>query len=241
MIKNRSASIFLSLVIPVYNEQKRISRGLNTALEYLMKQPLRWELIIVDDGSEDETHRIVQERIRGMQGTKVVQHKRNLGKGAAIRSGMLVAKGKYVVFSDIDFSTPITELPKLLKTLKKNEVAIGVRRHPQSKVKKHQPLIRESLGQVFTKLTNWLVTPGIYDVTCGFKGFRSSAARKIFSHTKIDRWAFDAEVLYLARQFGFKIAQVPVVWSDNSNTKVNMARDGWQAFWDLLKLKGRSL
>jgi len=234
--------LYLSLVIPCFNEDKRIKLGLQRAVDYLKQQKYTWEIILVDDGSTDQTYKLASKIIRetertGIKRIRMIQHEKNLGKGATVKTGILTSQGKYVVFSDIDLSTPISELPKLLRSLRDSQVAIGVRRHPESRVIKHQPILRELLGQVFTKLTNWLVVPGIYDVTCGFKGFQSIAAKKIFSQVKIARWAFDAEVLYLARKNKFKIAQVPIIWSDNHATKVNMFCDGWRAFWDLVRIK----
>lgn len=228
--------VFLSLVIPVFNEEKRIKKGITHAIIYLSKQSYTWEIIIIDDGSKDKTLKLAKSLLKNYRHS-IFTHPKNQGKGAAIRDGMLLAKGNYLVFSDIDFSTPITELPKLIHTLKNCDVAIGVRRHPKSQVLVHQPKLRELLGQVFTLLTNVIATPGIYDVTCGFKGFQKSAAKKIFSAGKINAWAFDAENLFLARKYGFKIVQVPVVWADNSATKVKMMKDGVMAFADLTKIR----
>ncbi len=230
----------LSLVIPCFNEEKRLEKGLTYALTYLKSQPYEWELVCVDDGSTDRTGHLI--RLASQNNPiKLLTHKVNQGKGAAIRDGMMAAKGKYVLFSDIDFSTPLTELPRFLSLLKDHDIVIGVRRHPQSRIKKHQPLHRESLGQVFTKLTNLLVAPGIYDFTCGFKGFRKSVGQHLFSLMKTDRWVFDAEVLFLAQKFEFKIAQVPVVWADNSATKVHLVHDSMEALVDLLRIRWRNL
>lgn len=230
----------VSLIIPCFNEEKRLEKGLAQALAYLEKQPYVWELILVNDGSTDKTSILLKKASQNSP-IKIVTHKENLGKGAAIRDGMLAARGKYVLFSDIDFSTPISELPRFLILLKKYDVAIGVRRHPQSQIKKHQPLYRESLGQVFTKLTNLLAVPGIYDFTCGFKGFRNHVGKHLFTFMKTERWAYDAEVLFLADKFGYQIAQVPVVWADNSSTKVHLVQDGMQALVDLMLIRWRDI
>lgn len=227
---------YLSLIIPCFNEEKRLPEGLEKAIAYLRKQPYLGEIIIVDDGSTDDTYHIAQELLRNYP-HQLIQHKINQGKGAAIRTGVLSSKGKYLVFCDIDMSTPISEISELLTALKSHEVAIGVRRHKNSHVLKHQPWLRENMGQVFTKLTNLLVTPGIVDVTCGFKGFQREAALKLFKSAKIDRWAFDAEILYLARKSGYTIAQIPVAWSDNSSSKVKIIHDAFQSAIDILRIR----
>ncbi len=228
--------IYLSLILPVFNEQKRIDKGLKTIIGYLKSQKYFWEIVLVDDGSTDQTAKVAKKLLKNVP-HQILQHKINHGKGAAVKTGMLQAAGKYIVFTDIDLSTPITELPKLLTALKNYTVAIGVRRHPQSLVLKHQPKLREALGQVFTKLTNWLVTPGIYDVTCGFKGFRREVAQKLFTKSQISGWAFDAEILFLARKMNLSITQIPVVWRNDPATRVKLLRDGLVALRDLLKIR----
>lgn len=226
----------VSLVIPCYNEEQRIVKGIKQLTTYLKQQSYRWEIILVDDGSSDNTYTLARKLLQKTP-HQLLRHLQNRGKGAAIRTGIISAKGKYLIFTDIDMSTPITQLPKLLTSLKTHEVVIGVRRHPQSHVLVHQPKVRESLGHLFTKLTNLLVMPGIYDFTCGFKGFQKAAARQLFTRMKTQRWAFDAEILFLARKYGFKIAQIPVVWRDEPATKVNLWPDGLWALIDLLKIR----
>lgn len=232
-----SREIALSLVIPVYNEEKRIEEGLKKALRYLPRVSYTTEIVLVDDGSTDETLILANQLLNGFKNFQIIKQGQNLGKGAAIRRGVLNANGKYIVFSDIDFSTPITELPKLLDALKISDVAIGVRRHPNSNVTKHQPRVREFLGHIFTLMTNKLATPGIYDVTCGFKGYKKEAAKLLFSKARIAAWAFDAEILFLARKYKLKITQIPVTWADTKGTKVHMLGDGVRAFGDLVKIR----
>ena len=232
----KNITCFLSLVIPVFNEEKRVVAGLTSAVSYLKQKPYTWEIIVVDDGSTDATVAVAKKMLRGVP-HELIQLNNNEGKGAAIKSGVLSACGKCILFSDIDFSTPLTELPAFFEALKKTDVAIGVRRHPRSEVIKHQPRLREFLGHIFTKLTNLIATPGIYDATCGFKMFSQDAAYTLFSHSRIKRWAFDAEILFLARKYNYTITQVPVVWSDNAATKVHVLRDGARAFIDLIYMR----
>lgn len=229
--------IYLSVVIPVYNETGRITKGLNYALNFLKKQKYAWEIIIVNDGSTDATPKLAEKIFKKQKNCLLLNHEQNLGKGAAIRTGILSARGIYILFSDIDFSTPLSELPKFFKALKDHELAIGVRRHPQAQVSIHQSKLREFLGQCFTRMVNWMVTPDIYDATCGFKAYQSQTGKKLYKTMRVDRWAFDAEVLFLAKKYEFKIAQIPVAWANNPATKVNMLRDGSYAFWDLIKIR----
>lgn len=230
-------NIYLSVVIPVFNESNRIDKGLQEIIKFLKSQSYQSEIILVDDGSTDDTYTKAQSFLKRVANFNIIRHQTNQGKGAAIKSGILKASGEYILFTDIDLSTPIAEIEKLLVGLENHDLAIGVRRHPQAKVIQHQSFFRESLGHIFTKLTNVLVAPGIFDATCGFKAFRKSAARKIFNTSKLTGWAFDAEVLFLARKFGYSISQMPIVWANDEGTKVHILKDGTQAFIDLLKIR----
>lgn len=229
-------SMYLSLVIPVFNEEKRLPKNLPQIIKYLKKQNYSWEIIVINDGSIDRTEDIAKKLLKNIA-HQLVGYADNKGKGAAVKTGILLAKGKYIVFTDIDLSTPISELPKILQALKTHEIAIGVRRHPQSQVIRHQPFLREFLGQIFTKLTNYLVAPGIYDVTCGFKGFQKEAAYRLFRKSTIEGWAFDAEIIFLARKNKYRIAQIPVTWRNDPATRVKMLHDGLQSFFDLIKIR----
>lgn len=227
----------VTLIIPLYNESERIEEGLKKALRYLPRTSYRTELILVDDGSKDDTTQKATEMLKAYKHAKILSHSKNKGKGAAIKTGVKAASGKYVVFSDIDFSTPITEIVKLIDGLKVSDIVIGVRRDKKSLILKHQPKLRELLGQVFTKISNNLVTPGIVDATCGFKGFRNEVARDIFKRSRIERWAFDSEILFLAQKLDYSIRQVPVSWAHTEGTKVNMLIDGVQALSDIFKIR----
>lgn len=224
----------------MYNEEKRIQSGLTQVMEYLQKQTYAWEVVLVIDGATDKTHEIAKSIVRNITHQLFVFPK-NMGKGAAIRKGMQIARGKYVIFCDVDMSTPISTLEPMLEELKTHEVVIGIRRHKQAKVKKHQPLIRESLGRIFTWLTNTLVVRDINDATCGFKGFQKDVAKQISSVSKIDRWAFDGELLHIAQKKDYAIKQLPVVWKDDTRTKVKMLRDGYVALRDLVRIRYYSL
>ena len=229
--------IFLSLIIPLYNEENRLSKSLTKISQYFSKQKYAYEVIFVNDGSKYATLELIEKLVKNKPEFKLISNSANWGKGNAIKKGMLQAKGKYVIFTDIDLSTPLEELPKLITKLENCNVAVGVRRHKQSQVLKHQSFIREFLGQCFTIMTKMLVGKDIIDATCGFKGFRKTVKDKIFNQMKVNRWAFDAEILYLAKKYHYKIGQVPVIWKNDTGTKVNMIRDGVGAFVDLIRIK----
>ena len=195
-----------------------------------------YEVVVVDDGSTDDTLVVAGKLLKNLP-HQLLTHASNQGKGAALKTGMLAARGKYVLFSDIDFSTPLSELPKLLTALRTHDVAIGVRRDPRSQILEHQPQMREFMGQIFTKLTNFLISPQIQDATCGFKAYRRAVARRLFSQMRTRRWAFDAEILFLAQKYDYSVAQIPVIWANNRATKVRVVRDGLEAFTDLLKIR----
>ncbi|MBI4058131.1 glycosyltransferase family 2 protein [Candidatus Gottesmanbacteria bacterium] len=225
----------VSIVIPCYNEERRIE-ALRRSLSAVRMFPFKTELILVDDGSTDGTVKKARRILTSFRHT-ILRHRHNLGKGAAVKTGILAARGQFIIFSDADFSTPIEEISKLLQALETCDVVIGVRRHPKSNVLRHQPKLREFLGHVFTQLTNFFLIPGIYDATCGFKGYRKEPARILFTAMKIKGWAFDAEILFLVRKYRMRIAQVPVKWSDNPATKVYLLRDGLLSLLDLVKIR----
>jgi len=228
---------FLSLVIPAYNEEKRIGSSLAQIIAYFQRNGYSYELIVVDDGSTDRTVEIVKELIAGTQNGRLLCA-RHGGKGAAVRKGVLSAEGQYIFFTDADLSTPITELDKFLERLNKgHEIVIGSRKIAGANVEVHQSWLRESMGKVFTWLTNVILTKNLSDVTCGFKGFRRSVARKIFNRQQVNDWSFDAEILFLAQKYGYSIKEVPVRWRNDPATKVKLLQDTICSFLGLLKIR----
>ena len=216
----------LSLILPVYNEPHRLQAGLKLAVNYLKKQSYSWEVIVVDDGSTDTSTSNWWSGIsRNSPEVKLIRTARNFGKGHAIRLGVAVGRGDYIIFSDIDFSVAITYLPQFLSALKKSDMAIGSRRLSASRITQHQPLLREYLGRGFTQLSNWILGLNHSDLTCGFKAFRSKPAKDLFSHQQLNRWAFDAEILFLAKKFHYRVTEIPVTWHNNPFTKVNLFKD----------------
>lgn len=216
----------ISLIIPVYNERSRIKPGLNLALDYLRLQPYSWEIIVIDDGSTDaSTSDRWSASWRNSPEVKLIRTSRNFGKGHAIRIGVAVASGDYIVFSDIDFSVSLDHLPKFLYALKRFDIAIASRRLPASRITQHQPFLRESLGRGFTALSNFILNLDHTDLTCGFKAFRTPIAKDLFSRQKLNRWAFDSEILFLAKKLNYRVQEIPVTWRNDSLTKVNLAKD----------------
>ncbi|MBI3721250.1 MAG: glycosyltransferase family 2 protein [Fimbriimonas ginsengisoli] len=230
--------IDLSLVIPAYNEERRLPGSLRRVLAYLEQQRLSYELIVVDDGSRDGTRDLVAAFAREDPHVRLVQYGGNRGKGYAVRRGMLEAGGARVLMSDADLSTPIEEYEKLALALERGaEIAIGSRALPDSNLAVRQPFLREMLGRTFNAVVRLLAVPGIHDTQCGFKLFTQEAARDVFSVLTVDRWCFDVEALLVARKMGYQIAEIPVTWIDEPNTKVNVLRDLARTGIDLARIR----
>ena len=224
----------LSFIIPVFNEKKRLKRGLKVALKYLSQQKYSWELILVDDGSTDNSLGNIDLK---SQNTFLIRTHKNFGKGHALRLGVEAASGKHIIFSDIDFSVPINYIHQFLTQLKSYPVIIGSRRLGESSVKKHQPKLRESLGHAFTMLSNLILSLNHSDHTCGFKAFKSSVAKKLFKKQKINGWAYDSEILFLAQQMKIKIKEIPVKWQNDPNTKVKIIPDTIKSLFSLFYIR----
>lgn len=226
---------FLSFIIPAYNEEERLGRSLIKCIEYLGKQSYSYEIIIVDDGSKDRT---IDNAKEFGDKIKVIAQGQNLGKGAAVRRGMLEAGGDYRIFSDADFSTPVEELKKLFESFEKGyDVCIGSRALDSSLIKLHQPFYREMMGKTFNKIVQLFAVHGIKDTQCGFKGFTEKAALDIFSKAKINGFAFDVEILYLAKKFDYKIAEIPVLWFNDGKSTVNPIKDSTKMLIEIFKIK----
>jgi dolichyl-phosphate beta-glucosyltransferase len=197
------------------------------------------EVIVVDDGSTDGTSELAKSFTDRLPNLQVLRHSPNRGKGYAVKRGMLAATGRFRLFSDADLSTPIEELTKLLLPVHGGEadIAIASRGLPQSELVVRQPWVREMLGRMFNLLVQALATPGIWDTQCGFKLFRGEVADRLFRLQTLEGFAFDVEVLYLARKFGYRIAEVPVRWLNDPNTKVQALRHGWQMVCDTVRVR----
>lgn len=231
----KQKSIYWSIIVPCYNESKRVD-NIKTILEYLKNLDKPWELIVVNDGSTDDTL-IKLETLKKKANFKIVSYKKNRGKGFAVKTGMLKAKGNFRLFLDVDLSTPITEMEKFSKSVDQYDVIIGTRKLKGSKVVEHQPLLREYMGMAFTLLSQIILNVKISDFTCGFKCFSESASQKIYKNTKIYRWGFDSETMFLAKKYGFSIKEVPVVWENSKLTKVRFPNDIVSSFYELLAVR----
>ena len=223
----------LSLIIPVFNEEKRLAKGIKTLESVTRRMPRRFELIVVDDGSLRPQQAFLPKTSLPIDFFRLFQ---NRGKGAAIAEGVKRARGEYIVFCDIDFSVPPEAIIRIVEALSSHDIAIASRRLPGSVIATHQPIVRELSGRIFTFLSNVVCDARVADVTCGCKGFRASVAKRLFSARRIDRWVFDTEILFLARKWGYRIAEVPVVWRDRIGTKVK-PWDLIGSFIDLFKIR----
>ncbi len=210
-----------SIVIPAYNEEKRLEKTLFFIDKYLRTKNLKSEIIVISDGSKDGTIMILNEMKAKIPQLVIIEKTANEGKGSAVRDGMLRATGDYILFTDADLSAPIEELDKLLKAIEDGfDVAIGSRRMRESKINISQPWYRKIMGFIFQKLIRFFVIKGFRDTQCGFKLFTRQACKHIFSQQLLNGFAFDIEVLYLAIRLGYSVAEVPVEWNDTVGSKV---------------------
>jgi dolichyl-phosphate beta-glucosyltransferase len=229
----------LSIVIPAFNEEERLPASLGAVSAYLAARPSapRVEVLVVDDGSSDATASRGEDagRRHGLD-LRVLRLPKNRGKGFAVRTGCLEAAGRLILVSDADFSTPIYEWEKLASA--NAPVAIGSRALDESLVKERQSLGRRAMGKLFNQIARLLLVPGIRDTQCGFKLFTREAARAIFGRAQVDRFAFDVEVLALARELGYPIAEVPVLWFNSPDSRVTLF-GGAQAYLELFRIRLR--
>lgn len=225
----------ISIVIPCYNEEKRIGKTLKKVISYMEKKNHDYEIIVVDDGSKDRTIEVVNS-IKNKK-TRIIRNKKNLGKGGTVRNGMLHASKRYALFSDADLSTPIEELEKFIRLKDRYKVLIGSRALKKSDIKIKQPFYRVLMGRVFNLMVQLIVVWGVKDTQCGFKMFRKDASRKIFSRQAFNGFGFDVEILFIAKKLGYKIKEIPVVWLNSPETKVSAVKDSARMFMDLVRIR----
>lgn len=223
-------SISLSIVIPAYNEAGRLGATLPKVLDYLSNIVPESELIVVDDGSTDNTAAAAKELLSAAVGrvrTSVLTYQSNLGKGRAVRLGLLASRGEVALFSDADLSTPITETPKLIEPILKGDcdLAFGSRAIDRSLIGVHQSWRREQGGRIFNLAVRLATGLPFWDTQCGFKAFHMSVCRPIIESATVDRFGFDVELLYVAYRAGLRLREIPVRWDHNEGSKVNLASD----------------
>jgi len=227
----------LSVVIPAYNEAKRIGATLETITAYLHKNRHSYEIIVVDDCSKDSTSDVVQQIINKDNRINLLRNNVNRGKGYSVKRGILAAKNDFVLFSDADLSTPIEEIEKLEQHIYVYDIVIASRNMKGSDIKVRQPFFRSTLGRIFPLIVNILLLPKIRDTQCGFKLFKSGAAKEIFQRLTVERFAFDVEALFIAKKHGFKIKEVPVVWINDTASKVSPLSDSISMLSDVIRIR----
>jgi dolichyl-phosphate beta-glucosyltransferase len=234
---NKDDKPYLSIVIPVYNEEKRIGDTLRKIVDFLKTKDFSREIVIVDDGCRDHTIDLATKILEGTN-FRILKNVRNMGKGASIRTGMLAAEGEVRLFTDADLSTPVEELDKLIVPIRGGyDVSFGSRAMKGSLLLVRQPFHREMMGRIFNLFVQILHLPGVKDTQCGFKMFTGRAADAIFQRQKMKGFCFDVEVLVLAGRLGYKMKEIPVSWIDSPQSKVNPLKDSLKMLWDLIKLK----
>ena len=247
----------LTILVPCFNEASLIKESLTEISNFMSKKKYSWEIVVVDDGSRDSSVIKIQE-LKNPK-IKLISYKVNRGKGGALKEGIKNSSGEfiifmdsiprnfgkfhatkpYIIFMDADLSVPVETIDGFVSVLEKDlsDVVIGTRKIKSAKVLVHQPWIRENLGKGFTFITRIITGVNVSDFTCGFKGFTNESAQKIFNHSLLSRWAYDAEILFLAKKYGFTISEIPVTWTNRKDTRVRLGNAVVTSLIDLIKLK----
>ena len=231
---------FLSIIVPAYNEESRILQSLQRLLEHLKSQSYAGEVLVVSDGSTDDTSRITNELAEAHPNLRLIEREHR-GKGHAVKVGMLEARGAYRLLCDADQAMPVEEIPKFLPPVRSDvDVAIGSREVAGAR-RFNEPALRHLMGRFFNWIVRAVVLPGIKDSQCGFKCFTARAATDLFSVQRIDGFGFDVEVLFLARKSGLRVAEVPIDWYYQTESKIRPVRDTFRMLADVLSVRWNSL
>lgn len=231
-----------SIVIPAYNEGQRLGATLERVLAYVASQQWSAEIIVVNDGSRDNTAEIVRSFALGNPALRLLENPGNRGKGYSVRNGMLNAQGEVLLFSDADLSSPIEEAPKLFQAISAGaDLAIGSRWLQSDLQTERQPLYRQLFGRIFNLLLRLILGLKFKDTQCGFKAFTRSAALQVFPLQTIERWGFDPEILFIAQRLRFKVKEVPVAWAHDVGTRISPLRDGTRMFFEMLKIRWNAI
>ena len=235
-IKSKLHTPYLSLIIPAHNEEARLPDTLRQVLEYAERQTYTSEILVVENGSVDHTYQIAQDFAANHPAVRVLQNSQR-GKGRAVRQGMLAAQGKFRFMCDVDFSMPVDEVSMFLPPFQEDyDIAIASR-ETAGAVRYGEPYYRHFVGRIYNGLIRFLALPGLQDTQCGFKCFRGEVAEELFKRQTLTGWSFDVEILFIARQLGYKIIELPVHWYYNPHSKVNVMRDSFKMGVDLLTIR----
>ena len=230
----------LSLIIPVHNEEHRLPEALEMLAGFLDGQPYQAEILVVENGSTDRTLAVAQSYQDKIPYLRIFKES-SRGKGLAVRRGMLEAHGEYRMFCDVDFSMPVEEITRFIPPeLKGVDIAIASR-EARGAVRYHEPPYRHLVGRVFNTMVRWLALPGLQDTQCGFKCFTGQVAQAVFSRQTMTGWAFDVEVLFIARRLGYRIIEVPIPWFYNPESRIRLVRDSYRMAIDLLTIRWKGL
>ena len=229
----------LSIVIAAYNEERRIGESLVSIDKYLKARNGDAEIIVVDDGSTDHTSQVVAEYKSEIKNLKIIRYPVNRGKGYALRQGVLQAGGELILLTDADLSTPIEELSRLEVCIANDnyDIVIGSRALDYSEIIEKQPWWRQAMGKIFNRIVRFVVLDGFSDTQCGFKLFTRETAKNLFEQARVDRFAYDVEILFLARRQGYSVLEMPVKWINSPGSKVNPVSDSLQMLFDLCKIR----
>ncbi len=229
----------LSIVIPSYNEANRITETLCQTWNYLKEQSYDSEIIVIDDGCTDTTVDVVKGLFYQIPNLRLIRHRKNMGKGQAVKTGVNAARGEWILFMDADLATPITEIEKLWQYHHQYEIIIGSRYIEKDSIKTPQPWYRQLFSYAGRLMVRFLLLPGIYDTQCGFKLFSHKAAHDLFNRLTIDRFGFDIEILSLASTLNYPVKEVAVNWSHQPHGSINVYRDNYRVFFEVLRIKYR--
>jgi dolichyl-phosphate beta-glucosyltransferase len=231
--------VFLSIIFPAHNEEERISVTLEKTISFLKKQPYKSEILVIENGSRDNTYQLASSFIPGNRNLHVI-HEEKRGKGLAVQRGMLEATGDYRFICDVDLSMPIEEVNRFIPPQLTADISIASREAPGAK-RYNEPAYRHIIGRVFNLLVRILAIPQLQDTQCGFKCFSAQAASELFPLQTISGWTFDVEILYIARKHGYSITELGIPWYHDPQSKVKVFRDSFQMLVDLVSIRLNNL
>lgn len=231
-------AVHLSVVIPAFEEVAGLGAALGEVRSYLESCPFSSEVLVVVDGGTDGTLEMVRDLASAWPSLVVLDNQVNRGKGYSVQRGMLAARGRYRLFSDADLSTPISEADRLMAAIDAGgDMAIGSRTMPDSDVRVRQVWWREAMGRVFNRIVRRMAVPDVLDTQCGFKCFRHDVAERLFARQRITRFSFDVELLWIARELGYRVVEVPVTWINDPSSRVHPVSDSLRMLVDLVRLR----